>query len=201
MKLTKISLMATPLLCITMACASHNGTMSGDNSSGNMSGMPGMSNSNMSGMAMPGMHPATDVAGIVQTANEGEIQQGQAASSRATSADVRAFAQMMVADHTAALSAAQATFQSEGITPAENATTRTLRDNSQRTIANLATFSGASFDRTYMQAQVDMHQWLLNTLDTALIPSSTGNMRTLLQTQRASVATHLDRARQILGGL
>lgn len=198
MKLTKISLMATPLLCLTVACASTNGTMSGDNANGDMSGMPGMSHSNM---AMPGMHPATDVAGIVQTANEGEIQQGQAASSRATSADVRAFAQMMVSDHTAALSAARDTFQREGITPGENATTRTLRDNSQRTVANLATFSGASFDRTYMQSQVDLHQWLLNTLDTALIPSSTGNMRTLLQTQRASVATHLDRARQILGSL
>jgi putative membrane protein len=150
---------------------------------------------------MAGAQPASDVAGIVITANEGEIQQGQAASTRATSADVRAFAQMMVTDHTAALNAARATFSRAGVTPGDNDTTRTLRESSQRTVTNLATYSGTAFDRRYMQSQVDLHQWLLNTLDTALIPSSRGEVLTLLQTQRASVAAHLEHARQILGRL
>jgi uncharacterized protein (DUF305 family) len=79
------------------------------------------------------------------------------------SREVRSFAQMMVSDHTAALAAARDTLQREGITPGENATTRTLRDNSQRAVSSLSTYSGASFDRTYMQSQVDLHQWLLNT--------------------------------------
>ena len=151
---------------------------------------------------MPGAHPETDVAGIVATANEGEIQQGNAASARATSADVVAFAQMMVADHTAALNNAREVFTRSNITPGENDTTRTLRANSQLTVTNLATYSGTAFDRTYMQTQVDLHQWLLTTLDTALIPSArTPELRTLLTTQRASVAAHLERARQIVGNL
>ena len=149
----------------------------------------------------PGALPASDIAGIVTTANEGEIAQGQAASSAATSSDVRAFAQMMVSDHTAALSAARDTFSRNNITPGENDTTQTLRANSQRTISNLATYKGAAFDRTYMQSQVDLHQWLLTSLDTALIPSARGELLTLLQTQPAAVAAHLDRARQIRSGL
>jgi putative membrane protein len=153
-------------------------------------------------MAMPGAWPQSDIAGVVMTANEGEVQQGNAAVSKATSSDVRAFAQMMVSDHTSAMNMARDVFSRNGITPAENDTTRKLRDTSQRAITNLGTYSGASFDRMYMQAQVDTHQWLLNSLDSTLIPSATNDdVRTLLQNQRAAVSTHLDRARQILGGM
>ncbi|HKO55986.1 MAG TPA: DUF4142 domain-containing protein [Thermoanaerobaculia bacterium] len=176
----KPSLVLIPLLLLTAACS----TMM-----------------NGGGSTMPGAWPAADVAGIVVTANEGEIQQGQAAAGRATSADVRAFAQMMVTDHTNALSTARETFTRNGVTPAENDTTRTLRSNSQQTVTNLATYSGAAYDRMYMQSQVDLHQWLLSALDAVLIPSSTGETRTLLETQRTAVAAHLDRARQIRGGL
>ncbi|MFL6248910.1 MAG: DUF4142 domain-containing protein [Thermoanaerobaculia bacterium] len=154
------------------------------------------------GTTQPGAWPETDIAGIVMTANEGEVQQGNAALSKASSADVRAFAQMMVSDHTAAMNTARDVFTRNAITPAENATTRTLRDTSQRTVTNLGTYSGTAFDRTYMQSQVDVHQWLLTSLDTALIPSAQRpEVRSLLQTQRTAVAAHLDRARQILSGL
>jgi putative membrane protein len=154
------------------------------------------------GTTQPGMWPESDVAGIVMTANEGEVQQGNVASTRATAAEVRAFAQMMVSDHTTAMNNARDVFARNNVTPGENETTRTLRETSQRTVTNLSTYSGTAFDRTYMQSQVDLHQWLLNSLDTALIPSATRpEVRSLLTTQRASVATHLERARQILNGL
>lgn len=69
-------------------------------------------------------------------------------------------------------------------------------------MTNLATYSGAAFDRAYMRSQVDLHQWLLTSLDTVLIPSArTPEVRTLLQTQRASVAAHLEQARSIHGRL
>jgi hypothetical protein len=72
---------------------------------------------------------------------------------------------------------------------------------SRGTITNLGTYSGAAFDRAYMQSQVDLHQWLLTAMDTSLIPSTSGSARTLLETQRASVAAHLDQARRILNTL
>jgi putative membrane protein len=152
--------------------------------------------------AMPNAVPESDIAAIVTAANEGEIQQGNAAASRATSADVRAFAQMMVADHTNALNTGRDVFTRNGVTPSENYTSRKLRDNSQLTVTNLATYTGADFDRTYMQVQVDLHQWLLTVLDTILIPSArNAEVRALLQTQRGSVAAHLERARTIRAAL
>jgi putative membrane protein len=146
--------------------------------------------------------PEAEIAAIMTAANEGEIQQGQAASARATNADVRSFAQMMVTDHTNALNTARDTFNRTAITPADNNISTTLRTNSQTTVRNLDTYTGAAYDRMYMQTQVDLHSWLLRQLDNNLIPSArTPELRTLLQTQRGSVAAHLDRAQAILGGL
>lgn len=52
-----------------------------------------------------------------------------------------------------------------------------------------------------MKAQVDMHSWLLNQIDSSPMPSSRGDLRTLLVNHRAAVAAHLDRARTILNSL
>jgi putative membrane protein len=150
---------------------------------------------------MPGRLPANDIAGILATANQGEIDQANAALSKATNADVRAFAQMMVTDHTNAASKANDVFSRNGITPADNSTTSELKTNGQRSTMNLNAYSGAAFDRAYMQAQVDMHSWLLTNLDSLLIPSARGDLRTLLESTRGTVSSHLDKAREILGRL
>lgn len=151
----------------------------------------------------PDATPEGDIAAIVMAANQGEVEQGQAASTRATSSAVRSFAQMMVTDHTNAINMGRDTFNRAGVNPATgNMIATTLQDNSRLTVTNLATYQGAAFDRMYMQTQVDLHDWLLRALDTALIPSAqTPELRTMLTTQRGSVAMHLEQARTILNGL
>ncbi|HEY0141256.1 MAG TPA: DUF4142 domain-containing protein [Thermoanaerobaculia bacterium] len=158
--------------------------------------------SSMTGGAATGRMPEGDIAAIVSAANEGEIEQGNVAASRATSGEVRAFGQMMVADHTQALNMGRDVFTRNGITPSENATSEQLRASSRTSVSNLNRYSGRDFDRRYMQSQVDLHQWLLTNLDQLLIPSArNAEVRQLLTTQRASVATHLEQARAILGRL
>ena len=145
--------------------------------------------------------PANDIAGILTTANQSEIDQANIALGKTSNAGVRAFAQMMVTDHTNALNTARDVFARNGITPADNATTDDLKTNGRRSTMNLNAYSGASFDRAYMQAQIDTHQWLLTNLDSLLIPSSRGDLRNLLETTRATVSSHLDKAREVLGKL
>lgn len=142
------------------------------------------------------------IANIVVVANDGEAQQGSAAASRATSSEVRSFAQMMVTDHTNGRNAARDAAARAGITLLDNDTTAALRNGTPQVIANLNTYSGAEFDRRYMQYQIDLHQWLLNALDTQLIPGArNAELKSLLQTQRGSVAAHLEQARAIRGRL
>jgi putative membrane protein len=158
---------------------------------------------NMTSSSMPGMMSDADVAAVVTNANQGEIAQGQAASTRASSTDVRAFAQMMVNDHTNALNQARDLFSRTNINAnTNNDVASNLQSNANQTLSALNTYNGSEFDRQYMQSQVDMHQWLLNSLDNTLIPSARNrDFRSFLQTQRSAVAMHLDRARQILGSL
>lgn len=152
----------------------------------------------MTGTAANTPNSDPHITGIVVAANQGEIDQGNAASTRATNADVRAFAQMMVTDHTTALGALRDTASRAGVTAMDNDTTAALQRTSRETITNLATYSGAEYDRQYMQTQVNLHQWLLTALDQHLIPMARNrDLRSLLETQRVSVAAHLEQARAI----
>jgi putative membrane protein len=184
------SVAVVSVVLLAAACGSTN--------SGNMSSSSSMNGMNMNGTVLTG----PDIAGILTMANQGEIDAGQLASAKAVSPTVRDFANMMVRDHTGALSDARAVFDRSRLVPnTTNATAMALHDLSNRTKGSLDQYAGSSFDRTYMQSQVDMHQWLLNQIDSSLMPSSRGDLRTLLVNQRASVAAHLDRARTILNSL
>ena len=167
--------------------------------------LAGCSSTSMTSSSMspaPGISDA-DIAQIMTTANQGEIDQANAALSKASSADVRAFAQMMVNDHTSALNSLSSLLTSRNITPStSNDIASTLQSGSRQTVSNLSTYSGADFDRQYINAQVDVHQWLLTQLDNSIIPSARDRrLRDLLTQQRAAVSSHLDRARQIQGTL
>jgi len=88
------------------------------------------------------------------------------------------------------------------ITANDNDISRNLQNGSSQTVSSLNTYSGTDFDRQYINSQVGIHQWLLNTLDNTLIPSAHNRqLRDFLKAQRTAVATHLDRARQIQSNL
>jgi putative membrane protein len=143
---------------------------------------------------------AADIAGIMATANQGEIDQAQAALPHLTTQAARDFANMMISDHTAALNEAQTTFASNHIVPRDtNGQVGMMRDQSKQIVA--AVNNAASADRIYMQSQVNIHQSLLTMMDTQFIPSAHNDLLNLLQKQRTAVAAHLDRARQILASL
>jgi putative membrane protein len=142
-----------------------------------------------------------DVGGVMTAANQGEIEQAQAALPRLGTTAARDFANMMIAEHTKALSEARSTLASSNIVPDEmSSRAAALRTDSDR-IVTMLNNAGTNADRVYMQSQVDVHQKLLNMIDNDLVPVSHGTLLAILYKQRASVAMHLDHARQILAGL
>jgi putative membrane protein len=183
----------TGILSIAMVLAAGCGTTA-TNANDSTTAMTSSTMATNTTMAAP------DIAGIMTVANMGEVQQAQAALPNLTTSPARDFAEMMINEHTNALNEARTVFAANSIVPREsNPNAVSLRGQSDRLVTSLR--SGSSVDRMYMQAQVDVHQKLLNMLDTQLIPASRGDLLDLLQKQRTSVAMHLDRARQIVGGL
>lgn len=143
-----------------------------------------------------------EVAGLVRTANDGEIQHGEIARTRAQNSAVRDFASMMVTDHTRSNEQLQQLLADRGMSTADAPQTVQLRQSAAATAAALDRYSGADFDRAYMRSQVELHQWLLTTLDGTLIPSARDRqLRAQLQAMRGAVAAHLNRAQQIAGSI
>ncbi|HEY4642581.1 MAG TPA: DUF4142 domain-containing protein [Thermoanaerobaculia bacterium] len=173
------------------------GMVACNTSSGTQMGMQSSSKSPMNVTSMS----APDIAGILATANAGEVQQAQAALPHLSSQAARDFANMMINDHTAALNEANATFSSNHTVPrTESGQVGMLRDQTKQLVSTFNN-SGNNVDATYMQSQVNIHQNLLTMMDTQLIPSAHGDLANLLLKQREAVSMHLDRARQVLASL
>lgn len=145
--------------------------------------------------------PAPDMAAVLFAANRGEIDQADAAYPKLIDAGVRNFAQMMIDDHQKALTNTTNIMAANKIVPHDAAKDAiALRDKSKELIPNFLAPKGNP-DRAYMSAQIEEHQQLLDLLDNKMIPSSRGEVLTLMQTTRFTVEQHLERAKAILAGL
>ena len=139
-----------------------------------------------------------DMAAVLFAANQAEIEQGNMAYSRLTHAAVRNFAQMMVDDHKRGLTNTSNVMAANKIVAHDDAADAiAIRDKSKLLVKNFQTAQG-NFDHNYMVAQLEQHQQLLDLLDQKMIPSSRGDVLTLMQTIRFTVQAHIDRAKQIL---
>lgn len=138
------------------------------------------------------------IAGTIHTANEGEITHAHIALERARDPDVRAFASRMSREH--AIADEQLRRVLARLAPAEAArpVAHDIETNCAQTAELLRSVPDDAFDVTYMDVQIDRHDWLLRTLDDTLLPRARdATVKAQLRMIRGSVLDHLDRARQI----
>jgi putative membrane protein len=137
------------------------------------------------------------VMAVLHESNLGEISAGNIARTRATDAEVRDFAAMMVRDHSDLDRQGSEMARRWMITPM--LPDNTVPDLVRREIDALnAASSGTSFDRVYMDYQVVDHQRTLGVVDAATGMAQRPELRTMLRDQvRPVVASHLSRAQTI----
>jgi putative membrane protein len=136
------------------------------------------------------------IMGVLHEANGGEIQAGQFAGQRATDPEIKAFAGMMVADHTTLDITGAALATRLGMMP--TAPNTLLQSQQDREMSDLLLVSGTSFDKNYIAQQVVAHTRTLAIVDAAIPRAQQAELRTLLQSEiRVRVAAHLARAQQI----
>jgi putative membrane protein len=140
-------------------------------------------------------------AAVISEINAGEIAAAMLADTRADAAEVRAYADLMIEEHTAAQQMLTALLESESISPMPNPVSMMVNMEAMNVRTMLMTLDGAAFDRAYMQSQVTMHTDALRIIDTRLLPGATGDFRTFLTGLRAEVVQHLEMAQGILGEL
>lgn len=136
------------------------------------------------------------IASIVVTANQVDIDAGRLAAANAWSADVRAFGQRMVTDHTGVNKAAVDLATRLKVAPQDNPTSQALKSAGEKTLAKLNTLKGAAFDKAYVDNEVAYHQQVLDALDKVLIPGATnGELKALLVKVRPAFVAHLEHAK------
>jgi putative membrane protein len=142
------------------------------------------------------------IASIVVTANQVDIDAGKLASTKATNADVKAFGKQMVTDHTGVNKQATDLVTKLKVTPQDNPTSQSLKQGGDKNLANLKTLKGAAFDKAYIDHEVAYHQQVIDALDKTLIPNAKNDeLKALLVKVRPAFVAHLDHAKQIQSSL
>jgi putative membrane protein len=152
-------------------------------------------------VAALGQEPAiTDaqIAHIAYTAGQIDVDAGHQALERSGNADVRAFAETMVRDHSAVNDQALALVQRLHVTPETNPTSAALTTQAADAHERLSALKGAAFDRAYVENEVAYHQAVNDALRQTLIPNAhNGELKSLLESGLALFSAHQEHAEML----
>jgi len=142
------------------------------------------------------------IAAIVVTANQVDIDAGKLAVEKSKNPDVVEFARLMITDHTGVNEAATALVTRLGVTPKENPTSASLKQAGDENLARLRKLEGAAFDIAYVEHEVAYHEQVIAAIDGTLIPGATNaELEALLVKVRPAFDAHLEHARALLKSL
>jgi putative membrane protein len=137
--------------------------------------------------------------GVADTVNTGEIDRANIAVDKAQANSVKQLAQTMVKDHTEAKEQGRKLLAEYGI--AVSGLSAGMQKESDDTMTQLQTVVPSSFDRTYLQSQIRLHQKLIKALDDVIPQAQGPQLKGLLQYMRQQADHHLATARSTLQSL
>ncbi|MHA7683509.1 DUF4142 domain-containing protein [Cupriavidus sp. PET2-C1] len=142
------------------------------------------------------------IAAIVVTANQVDIDAGKIAERSGHSQDVKAFGKQMVTDHTGVNKQAVTLVKKLKVTPEKNPTSESLKSGGDENVKTLKGLKGASFDKAYIDHEVAYHEQVIDALDKTLIPNAQNDeLKALLVAVRPAFVGHLEHAKQIQSSL
>ena len=136
-----------------------------------------------------------DTGAFVSNASQSdmyEIEAAKMAQTRSKNADVKAFAKMMVTDHTKSTAMLKPLIAAAGKTPADK-----LDQRRQGFIDNLKSASDADFDKTYVDQQVAAHEEALDLMQGYAKDGSDAGLKDAAGKIVPTVETHLDKIKAI----
>ena len=142
------------------------------------------------------------IASIVVTANQVDIDAGKLAASKASSAEVKAFGRQMATDHAGVNKQATDLAAKLNVTPEDNPTSESLKKGGDDNLKNLRSLKGTAFDKAYIDHEVAYHQAVLDAVDKTLIPNAKNEeLKALLVKVLPPFVAHLEHARHVQASL
>jgi putative membrane protein len=138
------------------------------------------------------------IASIVVTANQVDIDAGQLAAAKASDGQVKRFGRQMATDHQGVNASAVALATKLKVTPEDNPTSQSLKAGGAENLAHLKTLKGAAFDKAYVDHEVAYHEQVLAAIDKTLIPGAKNDeLKALLVKVRPAFVAHLEHAKHL----
>jgi putative membrane protein len=138
------------------------------------------------------------IAHIVVTANQVDIDAGKLAGKKGSTKEVREFGSRMVTDHTAVNKQATELVKKLKVTPQANDTSASLKKGGDDNIVKLNKLSGKQFDQQYVDNEVTYHQAVIDAVDKTLLPSAKNKeLKALIEKVRPALVQHLEHARHL----
>ena len=138
------------------------------------------------------------IAHIVVTANQVDIDAGKLAEQKGSTAEVKAFGKQMVTDHSGVNKQAVDLATKLGVKPEDNPTSQGLKKGGEENVAKLKSLKGKDFDKAYVDHEVAYHQAVLDAVDKTLIPSAkNAELKALLVKVRPAFVAHLAHAKML----
>jgi putative membrane protein len=138
---------------------------------------------------------------VLDTLNQGEVNEAYAALPRLVNADVKAFAQQMVTDHSTARQSVATTADTLDLNPLPSDVQRQLMREGQEHEATLRATATSALDATYIDLEVVGHSQALELLTDLQAAADEAQLRTLITSLQATVQDHYESAVSIQNDL
>lgn len=122
-----------------------------------------------------------------------EVKVAELAVQKASRADVKAFAEMLVADHTKANSELAALAKQKGVD-----TSASVDPDSAKKFQTLEGYSGADFDKQFLQEMDSDHKHCISAFEDAAKDARDGDLKAWVNKTLPTLKAHHDRVKALL---
>ena len=142
------------------------------------------------------------IVGIVQTANQLDINAAKLALKKTKNDQVKQFAQQMIDDHTKLMNSVNDLGKKLNVKPEDSDTSKSLKSAAATEMKKLQGLKGKAFDKEYIDHEVAFHQQVIDAASNVLIPDAqNAELKSALQGAAPLLQGHLDHAKQIQSSL
>jgi putative membrane protein len=138
------------------------------------------------------------IAQIVQTANQIDIDQAKLALKKSSNSQVKDFANQMISDHQALMKSVADLAKKLNVTPEESDTSKQLKQQADDESKKLRALKGAAFDKEYAAHEIAFHQAVIDAATNVLIPNAkNAELKSALQGAAPLLVGHKEHAQHL----
>jgi putative membrane protein len=194
---TRITLIGSVILLSAQACKPATDRRTGSIGSARDTGTapaPLPADTGNVGRAASGTLSDPNIVALLDEANKADSAAGALARSKATNADVKAFAQLMITEHHLLRAKGRDLAKKLNLTPQPPPNDPVQAAASAEMSALESAPKGEQFDRTYIDQEVTIHKAVLDLAGQAHETTRNAELKQLIETAKPYIERHLERA-------